>query len=259
MNALRSLAFNLAFYLASAVMTLVTLPVFALAPEPTRLGVVRLWSKMGVVLLRLIVGTRLEVRGKEYMPRGGAIVASKHQSMFETFAIFTVLDAPAMVMKQELSRIPLWGWYTTRTGMIAIAREGGTATLRKLAADVKEATAAGRQVVIYPEGTRRTPGAEPDYKGGLNHLYRVAGAPVVPAATNSGLFWPRRKFMRYPGTIVIEFLPPIPPGLTSAEFGTRLQEAIETASDALLAEAARNEPVPPLPDEARARLAGLRA
>ena len=113
--------------------------------------------------------------------------------MFETFAIFAVLDRPSVVMKQELARIPLWGWYATRAGMIAIEREGGTSALRKLAAAVKATTASGREVMIFPEGTRRPPGAEPDYQGGIAHLYRMAGVPVVPAATNSGLFWPRRE------------------------------------------------------------------
>src|SRR5690606_19631033 len=147
------------------------------------------------------------------LPEGGAIIAAKHQSMFETFALFPLLDRPAFIMKQELARLPLWGWYATRAGMIAIERERGATTLRTLAGRVKAAVGEGRHVVICPEGTRRPPGAPPDYKGGIAHLYRITGAPVVPVALNSGLFWPRRQFLRHPGTIVIEFLPAIPPGL----------------------------------------------
>jgi 1-acyl-sn-glycerol-3-phosphate acyltransferase len=158
-------------------------------------------------------------------------------------------------MKNELARVPLWGWYATRAGMITVERDQGTAALRRLAADVGTAVAAGKNVVIFPEGTRRPPGAAPDYKGGIAHLYRMTGASVVPAALNSGLFWPRRQMLRFPGTIVIEFLPPILPGLTSRAFLQRLESDIEAASNRLLAETAATPKPPPLPPEALERLA----
>jgi 1-acyl-sn-glycerol-3-phosphate acyltransferase len=138
--------------------------------------------------------------------------------------------------------------------MILVEREEGSAALRKLAAAVRTAIGKGRQVVIFPEGTRRPPGAEPAYKGGVAHLYRMTDAPVVPVAINSGLFWPRRQIMRHPGTIVVEFLPPIMPGLPSRAFLERLQAEIETASDRLLVEASKATRRPPFPPAVAARL-----
>jgi 1-acyl-sn-glycerol-3-phosphate acyltransferase len=251
----RSILFNSVYYLVTAAMVVLSLPVFAFGNEKAGFWVIRSWARVGTFLLRILAGTRLEIRGLENLPPGGSIIASKHQSMFETFALFPRLPDPTFVMKQELAKIPLWGWYATRAGMIAVERDEGTAALRKLAADVSTAVGAGKQVVIFPEGTRRPPGAAPEYKGGIAHLYRKTAAPVVPAALNSGLFWPRRKLLRFPGTIVIEFLPPIAPGLTSRAFLERLEGDIETASTRLLAEAAAAKSPPPLPPEAVERLA----
>lgn len=254
MTIVRSLVFNLAYYLVSTVMVVASLPVFALGSERATARVIRAWASVGIFLLRVVAGTRFAVRGIDNVPPGGVIIASKHQSMFETFALFTVLECPAYVMKQELARIPLWGWYAKRAGMILVEREEGGAALRKLAASVRAAIGKGRQVVIFPEGTRRPPGAEPNYKGGVAHLYRMTGAAVVPVAINSGLFWPRRQIMRHPGTIVVEFLPPIMPGLPSRAFLDRLQAEIETASDRLLIEASKAARRPPFPAAAAARL-----
>lgn len=247
---LRSLLFNVVFYSVTALMVVAALPLFAFSPDRAGSWVVRVWAWTGIYLLRAIVGTRLIVRGVENLPPGGALIAAKHQSMFETFALFAILHHPSFVMKRELARIPLWGWYTIRVGMITVARDEGTSALRRLAIDVGKAIERGRRVVIFPEGTRRPPGADPTYKGGIAHLYRKAGVPVVPVALNSGLFWPRRQFRRYPGTLVIAFLPPIPPGLKSRDFMTRLEDDIETASARLLLEAAESVPPPPLSADA---------
>jgi 1-acyl-sn-glycerol-3-phosphate acyltransferase len=252
-----SLTFNLVYYLVSTAMVLGTLPVFVFGSQAAGARMIRAWGSVGIFLLRTIAGTRLEIRGIENIPPGGVLVAAKHQSMFETFALFPILARPTYVMKQELARIPLWGWYARRAGMIPVERDQGTSALRKLAADVGAAVARNRQVVIFPEGTRRPPGAAPDYRGGIAHLYRMTGAPVVPVALNSGLFWPRRTLTRYPGTIVIEFLPPIMPGLKSKEFLERLQSVIEASSDALLRETAATSPHPPFPPEAAERLREL--
>jgi 1-acyl-sn-glycerol-3-phosphate acyltransferase len=258
MTFVRSLVFNLVYYLVSAVLVVASLPVFAFGSERATAGVVHAWASVGIFLLRVIAGTGFVVRGIDNVPAGGVIIAAKHQSMFETFALFPVLARPTYVMKQELARIPLWGWYAKRAGMITVERDRGTSALRKLAGSVGAAIGKDRQVIIFPEGTRHAPGAEPDYKGGIAHLYRMTAAPVVPAALNSGLFWPRRRFMRYPGTIVIEFLPPIMPGLKSKEFLERLETEIEAASDALLLETASASPQLPFPPETARRLQELR-
>jgi 1-acyl-sn-glycerol-3-phosphate acyltransferase len=254
MTFVRSLVFNLAYYLVSTVMVVASLPVFAFGSERATAAVTHAWASVGIFLLRVIVGTRFVVRGIENVPPGGVIIAPKHQSMFETFALLTVLERPTYVMKQELARIPLWGWCARRAGMIMVEREEGSAALRKLVVGVRSAIERGRQVIIFPEGTRRPPGAEPDYKGGVAHLYRMTNAPVVPVAINSGLFWPRRQITRHPGTIVFEFLPPIMPGLPSRAFLERLQAEIEAASDGLLVEASKAAPRPPFPPAAAERV-----
>jgi 1-acyl-sn-glycerol-3-phosphate acyltransferase len=251
---LRSLIFNVVFYLVTALMAVAALPLFVLSPDRAGGWIVRVWASTGIYLLRAVVGTRLIIRGVENIPSGGALIAAKHQSMFETFALFTAVRRASIVMKRELARIPLWGWYAVRAGMITVKRDEGTSALRRLAIDVGKAIERGRRVVIFPEGTRRPPGAETDYRGGIGHLYRRTAVPVVPVALNSGLFWPRRQFRRYPGTLVIAFLPPIAPGLKTRDFMTRLENEIETASAALLIEAAQAEPQPPLLPDALERL-----
>jgi len=254
MSLIRSLAFNVVYYLTSTVMVVGTLPLFVFSPERAGRRAVRAWARVGIYLLRTIVGARLVVRGLDNVPSGGVIIAAKHQSMFETFALYAILDHPTFVMKRELARIPLWGWYARRVGMITVSRDEGTRALRDLAVEVEEAVGRGEQVVIFPEGTRRPPGAESDYKGGVAHLYRKSGAQIVPLALNSGLFWPRGSFHRYAGTIAFTFLPPIAPGLKSQELMARLESEIEAASTRLLTEAADDKTPPALLRDALARL-----
>jgi 1-acyl-sn-glycerol-3-phosphate acyltransferase len=251
---LRSLVFNVVFYLVTAVMVIAALPLFIFSPNRWGEWIIRAWAWTGIYLLRALVGTHLIIRGLDNLPPGGALIAAKHQSMFETFALFTLMEHASFVMKRELVRIPLWGWYAVRAGMIAVERDEGTSALRKLTNDVGEAIARGRRVIIFPEGTRRPPGAETAYKGGVAQLYRRSEVPVVPLALNSGLFWPRRGFRRYPGTLVVAFLPPIPPGLKSRDFIARLEDVIETASAGLLVEATKQVPPPPLLPAALERL-----
>lgn len=244
---LRSLLFNVAFYVVTAVMLVGTLPLFFVMPQWFGMGVVRNWAKTVLFLHRTIVGARLEVRGYENLPPGGVIVAAKHQSMFETFALIPLLKNPTIVMKRQVRWWPIFGQYTIKTGMIHVDREGKTLALRALSARAREEIGKGREIIIFPEGTRRAAGAPPAYQTGIALLYRTLNVPVVPVALNSGLFWPRRSFLRYPGTIVVEFLPAIPPGLDSRMFLTRLQSVIESASGRLVAEAHNRQAQPPLP------------
>ena len=162
------------------------------------------------------------------------IIASKHQSAWDTIVYFVLFDDPAYVLKRELLAIPIIGWYLRRTGMIAIDRKGGAGALRRMVAEARAAADAKRPIVIFPEGTRTAPGAKRAYHPGVAALYGKLGLPVVPVALNSGLFWPRRGFVKRPGRIVLEFLPPIAPGMELEVFATALNEAIETASTELL-------------------------
>jgi 1-acyl-sn-glycerol-3-phosphate acyltransferase len=227
---LRSAAFNAAFYVTTAFFLIFTLPLYLILPQWFAVGVVRTWAACETWLLRVIAGTRMEVRGRENLPKGAAIVAVKHQSAFETFALVPLLRFPTIVMKQSIRWIPIFGLYTIKSGMIHVDRSGKTAALRDLTQRTQEETAKGREIIIFPEGTRRAPGAPPEYQSGIALLYRSANVPVVPVALNSGLYWPRKSFLHYPGTIVIEFLPPIPPGLDSRSFLTELERSLEAAS-----------------------------
>jgi 1-acyl-sn-glycerol-3-phosphate acyltransferase len=232
---LRSLAFNALFYL-NLVLYLVLGCEFFLLPRKWGIRALQSWARTSLWLLEVVCGIRMEVRGTEHIPVGAVLVAGKHQSLWETFAILPLLDDPAMVLKRELSWIPLFGWFIFKFRMIRVARGAGPSALRKLIAQAKEAAALGRQIVIFPEGTRRPPEAPPDYKPGAAALYLSLGLPCVPVALNSGVYWPRRRLLRYPGTVVIEFLPAIPPGLARQEFASRLIDDIERASLALVSE-----------------------
>jgi len=256
---LRSILFQIAFYVIMAAILLVTLPFYFFLPHGGAIAVVKFWTASTMWALRVFAGTKFEVRGLEKLPKGGALLAPKHQSAFETMALFPLLADPTYVMKRQLMLIPLFGWYTWKAGMIAVDRAGGSKALRKLAADAKAAVAEGRQIILFPEGTRRPVGAEPDYKFGIIHLYRELKVPVYPIALNAGLYWPRRGFLHYPGTILLEVLDPIPPGLDSKTFLHRLIATLEPASDRLLQEAASAPEPPPLPPLAKARVDSLRA
>lgn len=236
MIVVRSILFNIAFYALTTIMLVGSLPIFLLLPQNYGMGVVRNWAKVCIFLHDKIAGGKLEVRGVENIPSMAAMVAPKHQSSYETFALIPLLKNPTIVMKRSIRLFPLFGQYTVKTGMIHVDREGKTAALRALSERAREEAAKGREIIIFPEGTRRAPDAPPDYQTGIALLYRTLNLPVVPVALNSGLYWPRRSFLHYPGTIVIEFLPAIPPGLDSRAFLARLQDSIESASRRLIAE-----------------------
>ena len=240
---LRSLVYNVLFYLNLTVLLIVALTTFVM-PRRAILFMAKLWGWVSVWLLRAVCGTRVEWRGLEKLPPGGFIVASKHQSMWEAFALIGLFDEPTFVIKRELQWIPVWGWLTIKAGMIPIDRSAGAQTIPNMLVHARRAISEGRQIVIFPEGTRRAPGAEPAYKFGIARLYADTGATCVPIALNSGLFWPRRKFLRYPGTIIVEVLDPIPPGLAAPEFFARLQQDVESATERLLAEGRATRPAP---------------
>ncbi len=231
---LRSAAFNLVFYAMSVVMVIAATPCLVL-PRRFTLYAMEAWSHLTLWLLRVIAGTSYEVRGE--LPRDGVLVASKHQSMWDTIVMTAILKDPAMVLKRELLWIPFYGWYAQKARMIAIDRGAAAAAIRRLVSQGKAAVAGGRPVVIFPEGTRSAPGSKLEYKPGVAALYRQLGVECVPAAVNSGLFWARRGFTRRPGTILLEFLPPIPAGLDRKTFMAELETRIETATAKLLEEA----------------------
>ncbi len=232
---LRSCLFNLVFYI-NLVLFLVLGFWFFFTPRIWSIRALQVWARTSLWWLRVIAGTRMEVRGREHIPLFGGLLAGKHQSAWDIFALLPLLADPALVLKRELTFIPLFGWFCLKFQMIAVDRSAGPAALKKMVADAKQAIAMKRQVMIFPEGTRVAPDASPDYKPGAAALYMQLGVPCTPFALNSGLYWPRRRFIRKPGTIIVEFLPPVPAGLPRREFSSRLEEAIETATARLVGE-----------------------
>jgi 1-acyl-sn-glycerol-3-phosphate acyltransferase len=236
----RSLLFNFLFYVTTTLYVVLGSPLL-FAPRRWAMAALANHARFELWLLKTIVGTKLDVRGREKLPDGPCIVAAKHQSAWETFALIPLFRDPAYLMKRELFWIPFHGWFSYKFAMIPVDRDKGPAALRRMLREAKKRIADGREIIIFPEGTRRAPGAPPDYKTGIVLLYEALGVPCVPLALNSGVFWPRRSLERRPGTIVVEFLDPIPPGLPKHEFIKRLVDAVEIASARLLAEARAEE------------------
>jgi len=231
-----SLLFSFIFYVTTALFVVLGSPLL-FGPRSWAMAALKFHARVELWLLKHIVGLDFELRGQDKLPKGPFLVASKHQSAWETFALIPMFRDPALLMKRELFWIPFHGWFSTKFEMIPVDRDKGPAALRRMLQAAKERIEAGREIILFPEGTRRAPGAPPDYKTGIVLLYNTLGVPCVPVALNSGVFWRRRSWLRKPGTVAVEILDPIPPGLSRPEFMARLQEAIEPATSRLLAEA----------------------
>lgn len=238
---IRSTIFNILFYINLICLMVFGLPSVLMGRGPATF-MARAWARTSLWLLRNICGTKLEFRGIELMPPGALVVAPKHQSMLETFALTLAVDDFSYVHKRELTWIPLFGWYLWAVDQISINRSSGSTALNHVTNGVAAFLQLGRRILIFPEGTRRPVGAPPKYKYGVTHLYTTLNARVMPAALNTGLFWPRRSFLRYPGVAVIEFLPVIEPGLSREDFSQRLQDAIEEGTERLVMEALKSDP-----------------
>src|SRR5215469_8347793 len=239
-NKLRSLAFNAVFWLGTVVFGIAGLP-FLLTSRRTAMRFGRFWAQAVLFALKHLVGLDGEIRGRENIPPGGCLIAMKHQSMYDTLMLPPLLGDPAVVIKQELRNVPFYGWYAARAGSIFIDRKGGAGALRRMVAAARQAVAAGRPVVIFPQGTRTAPGAptaDAPYQPGIAALYRELGVPLVPAAVNSGMYWGRRAFIKRPGRIAVQFLEPILPGLPRREVMATLEARIESATSALEREGA---------------------
>jgi 1-acyl-sn-glycerol-3-phosphate acyltransferase len=240
---LRSLIFQILFWANTILLMLLWLPALVM-PRRVSMELGRTWGRSSLWLVDKICGLEVEWRGLENIPpEGGAmIVACKHQSIWDTFTLPIRFPDFSYILKRELVLIPFFGWYLLAAEQVGINRAKGGKLLPQLIAKAKHIFGQGRQLFIFPEGTRRPAGAPPAYKFGVAHLYAATGVPVLPVALNAGLFWPRRAFTIRPGVATIEFLPMIPPGLPPREFFARLQNEIETASDRLIAEAVARQP-----------------
>lgn len=226
---LRSTLFNVFLVLWTAIIGIVGIP-FLLFSNTSACWVGKIWALVTIATLRSCCGIRYEIRGKEHLPETPYIIASKHQSAWETIIFLSILPKPAYVLKRELLFLPIYGQCVARMGMIAIDRSKGTYALKSLLKQAHKLLEKKRPIVIFPEGTRTQPGETQKYQHGIAALYSQQMAPVVPVALNSGIYWPKHSYKKYPGVITIQFLPPIYPGLTREVFMANLENAIETAS-----------------------------
>ncbi|HZL30983.1 MAG TPA: lysophospholipid acyltransferase family protein [Pseudolabrys sp.] len=234
----RSIAFNILFYLNTAFWLVIALPTFFM-PYQAIIEIARTWGKVNLFLLRVVAGIKIEIRGLEKIPSGPILVASKHQSAWETFALIPLFRSPVFIVKRELEWIPIFGWLMIKGRMVPVDRSAGSQAMTLMTERARIELADNRQLIIFPEGTRRPAGAEPRYKFGVAQLYAAEGVPCVPIALNSGLFWPRRSIRRIPGTVVLEILDPIMPGMDKQAFFERLQNDIETANARLIEQGRR--------------------
>ena len=236
MQALRSLVYGFYFIAITLLMGVLYLPTLAIGREASVMAA-RHWAFMVIGGLRVICGVRYEVRGRENIPTGGALVAANHQSQWETIALLLVLPNPVFVLKREYFKLPIVGWWTQRAGMIGIDRKAGASALRDMRNKTRSAIAAGRQVVIFPEGTRVRLGEREDYKPGVAAMYKDADAVCTPIAHNSGYYWTHPGFMRRPGVVLVDVMPPLPPGLHRKSFMVELRKTIDASAEALATEA----------------------
>ena len=235
---IRSLVFNLVFYISISLQLIFWLPVYFFLSRQDCWNVVRIWGKTSLWFQNKIVGTRYEFLGLENIPaEGGFIIGGKHQSAWETYALLLFLKDPSYILKRELMFIPVFGWFAAKAQVVAVNRGKRSIALAAMTRAASKQIDEGRQIIIYPEGTRVAPFAPPKYKYGIAHMYREINCRVLPMALNSGLFWPRQSFLRYPGTISMQFLPVIEPGLELEKFRNRLETDIEQASNRLMLEA----------------------
>jgi 1-acyl-sn-glycerol-3-phosphate acyltransferase len=229
----RSIVFDILLYVAIGIYLSLCLPIILFVPLVAGLKILHGLMHLLLFILRVVVGLRYKAEGLENLhhaiQQGPCLVACKHQSTWETIALPLFLDSFTIVLKSELGRIPLFGFYLKRLKMIFVDRDSRSQTIKSLLAQGRQAIDDNRSIFIFPEGTRTLPGTKPSYQPGIALLYRDLNRPVVPVALNSGVFWGRRSFLKKPGCVTIKFLPPVEPGLNREEFMTRLENDIETA------------------------------
>ncbi|MFA7276009.1 MAG: lysophospholipid acyltransferase family protein [Pseudobdellovibrionaceae bacterium] len=236
---IRQILFNIAFYGFTALSCIVLSPLILL-PRPQFIYFLNGYFKTVYLIEKYVLGLDFEVRGREHVPEGGCfLVAAKHYSAYETMKLHLLFNDPAIILKKELKYIPLWGWLAARAHMIFIDRSSRDLAVNSIVNGALRVKKEGRPIVIFPQGTRvslsDTP-KEKAYKGGVIRMYEAAQIPIIPLAMNSGLFWGRNAFFKYPGKVIFEFLPPIPPGQNGQDVLKQLSTSLEDASQRLVAE-----------------------
>jgi 1-acyl-sn-glycerol-3-phosphate acyltransferase len=233
MTTARSLLFVFWLYASMTLIGLAYVPAVMFSADGP-FGAMRTWARATLFGLRWICGARVVIEGREHLPEGAGLIALKHQSMLDTILPALLVRRPTFVFKRELSTAPIFGWYLKRAGMVPVDRDAHATALKAMVRAARAAIAGGRQFLIFPEGTRQNLDAPPDYKPGVAALYKDLGIPCTPVALNTGLVWPAHGFKRYPGTVTLRILPPIPAGLARDDFMREVETRIETAGQDLL-------------------------
>jgi 1-acyl-sn-glycerol-3-phosphate acyltransferase len=259
MTFIRSVLFNIFFYVNMIIMMIIFTPYCFFCSRQKAWVIVKLWARINHWLLKTIVGCRFEIEGLEHIKHEACIIAPKHQAFWDVYAFLPIIPDGIFILKRELMRIPVFGWYLRKMEMIPIDRGSRSVALKSIVSGALPAIESNRQIVIYPEGTRRTPGDIPNYKYGVAHLYKELNLPVIPIAHVAGLYWPKHTFWRYQGVIKCRILPAILPGLSTTDFLKRLQEVTEKACDELLIEASLSTSPPRLPKASIERLETLKS
>lgn len=231
---LLSLLFVVQMYVMMAVFGIAYLP-YAILRKQGALAATHAYARYVRWAARVMLGLKSEIRGT--VPTGQVVIAAKHQSFFDILVIYSELSRPRFIMKKELVYAPFLGWYALRVGCVPVDRGKRGQAIAQLKDDVARGATEAGQLVIYPQGTRVAPGDYLPYKVGVGLIYDQLECPCVPAATNIGMFWPKRGILRRRGTSVVEFLPAIPPGLEVKEVMQRIEAQVENASDRLMTEA----------------------
>lgn len=260
-QALRTALFYLLFLGQTVVLALIVGTVSIAWRRRTRFGwaVASYWARSNLWLLRWVVGIRTQVTGAENIPAGPSIIASKHMSDWDIFAILPYTDGrPAFLAKKELMDIPFFGWAARTFDTITVDRKRGTEGIPAMMAEARIALDRGCRIIIFPEGTRRPPLADPDYRQGIVRMYLTLGVPVVPVALDSGLYWGRNSLVMWPGTARARFLPAILPGLTEADFRERLFGGIERESTQMVLDAFERGLARPIDAKLGVRLAAAK-
>ncbi len=246
MKTLRSIIYLLTFLGWTLVVSILGLP--TLITREGALRTTRFWAHGVRSMARWLVGVRFEIRGAENIPDGPCIIAPQHQSAFETYMLFLLFRYPVFILKESLQLIPLIGWYIKRGGLIAIDRKAGASAMRRVLRAADEVLSRGETLLIFPEGTRTPPGQYQEYKPGVVALYHHCNAPVIPVALNSGYYWGKTRLKKIPGTIIFEFLPPVPEGQDKEAFLQYLRTVLETASAKLPVPDCQPRPDPAAPE-----------
>jgi 1-acyl-sn-glycerol-3-phosphate acyltransferase len=234
---LRSAVFSVLALSWTAVLSLLYLPLL-LAPRRVMQRASALWCRGLIALVGVCCGLRWRVIGRENLPEGAAVIAAKHQSAWDTLIFHVLVNDPVFVLKRELLAVPLVGWYMRKAGSIAVDRGAGFRAMKRMLPEVERALADGAQVIVFPEGTRTAPGQRRPYQPGIAAIYARVDTPIVPIALNSGMFWSRRGFLKFPGVITLRILPPMPLGMHRTAFMDELERRIEETTELLCAEVA---------------------